>query len=565
MDTTVNLTLVVSAQEEPLPPRVAAAAALTEFDRRDSAWTSRSQIARELHVPDSTLRYWLSRRWQQMRDSRWPPEVVRFFESRDGLAFLHVLLTAAHLVFVQVNDCGLRHLCWFLDLSGLGEFIAASYGAQQDVAQQMEALLIRFAEEEDQRLAAQMPPRQITVAEDETFHPDICLVAMEPVSGFLLLEEYQPHRDAETWNQCLQQKLQTLPVTVCQVVSDEAKALVRQTEILLGVHHSPDLFHVQHDMVQATSLALAGQTERAAAAVTQAEAQSAELQRQVQACREQCPESSSVQALERQHQQAQAAEAAAREQYAACQQRQQQAHEAVRGLGQDYHPFDFQTGQALDENTVAQRLAGHFDQLDQIAAEAGLSAHATQKLAKARRVLKAMQATLKFYWALLEVWISSWDLSPAVAQWLREDLIPGRYLARAAQKADTASERHRLQELSEKILARARSPTGVWGTLSPEQRLDLERKAQACADLFQRSSSCVEGRNGHLALKHHALHQFTPRKLQALTVLHNYLMWRADGTTAAERFYGAAPRDCFTWLLDRLAVPARPRGPRRAA
>ena len=565
MDTAGHCIADAVAEESKRSPRVAAAAALTEFDQRDSAWTSPSQIARELHVPDSTLRYWLRRRWRHMHDSRWPPQVVQFLESRDGLSFLHVLLTAAHLVFVQANDCGLRHLCWFLELSGLDEFIAASYGAQQDTAQQMEALLIRFAEEEDQRLAAQMPPRQITVAEDETFHPEICLVAMEPVSGFLLVEQYEPQRDADTWNQCLQEKLRPLPVTVCQVVSDEAKALRRQAEILLGVHHSPDLFHVQQDVVQATSLGLAGQAERAAAAVTQAEAQTAELQRQVQACREQCPESSSVQVLEQQHRQAQAAETAAREQSAACQQRQQRAHEAVCGIGQNYDPFDRQTGQALDEDAVAQRLAGHFDQLDQIAAEAGLSAHATQKLAKARRVLKAMQATVKFYWTLLEVWISSWNLSPAVAQWLREDLIPGRYLARAAEKADTASERHRLRELSEKILARARSPTGVWGTLSPEQRLDLERKAQACADLFQRSSSCVEGRNGHLALKHHALHQFTPRKLKALTVLHNYVMWRVDGTTAAERFYGAAPRDCFTWLLDRLAVPARPRAGHRDA
>ena len=341
MDTTVNLTLVVAAQEErgvaaekeSVPPRVAAAAALTEFDQRDSAWTTRSQIARELHVADSTLRHWLRRRWRHMHHSRWPPQVVQFWESRDGLAFLHVLLTAAHLVFVQANDCGLRHLCWFLELSGLDEFIAASYGAEQKVAQQMETLLIRFAEEEDQRLAAQMPPRQITVAEDETFHPDICLVAMEPVSGFLLIEQYQPQRDADTWNQCLQQKLQSLPVTVCQVVSDEAKALLRQAETLLGVHHSPDLFHVQHDMAQATSLALAGQTERAAAAVTQAEAQTAELQRQVQACREQCPETTSLQVLEEQHRQAQATEAAVREQYAACQQRQQRAHEAIRGLG----------------------------------------------------------------------------------------------------------------------------------------------------------------------------------------------------------------------------------------
>jgi len=47
--------------------------------------------------------------------------------------------------------------------------------------------------------------------------------------------------------------------------------------------------------------------------------------------------------------------------------------------------------------------------------------------------------------------------------------------------------------------------------------------------------------------------------------LHNYVMCRTDDTTAAERFYEAAPRDYFTWLLDRLAVPARPRVGRRDA
>ena len=57
-----------------------------------------------------------------------------FSESKNrtyGVAFLHVLLTAAHLVLVQANDCGLRHLCWFRELSGLDEFIAESYGSQQ--------------------------------------------------------------------------------------------------------------------------------------------------------------------------------------------------------------------------------------------------------------------------------------------------------------------------------------------------------------------------------------------------------------------------------------------------
>ena len=201
---------------------------------------------------------------------------------------------------------------------------------------------------------------------------------------------------------------------------------------------------------------------------------------------------------------------------------------------------------------MGRRLAGHFDTLEQIAAEAGLSARATKKLAKARRVLDPMKATISFFWKMLGVWFSLWDLPEPVRQWMRQEFIPGLYLARVAEKASDAAERHRLRELSQEILARARSPDGLWGTLSPEVQADLERKAQICADLFQRSSSCVEGRNGQLSLKHHALHRFTLRKLQALTVLHNYLVRRPDGTTAAERFYGTATRDLFAWLLDRL-------------
>ena len=92
-------------------------------------------------------------------------------------------MTAAHLVFVEATDCGLRNLSWFLQLSHLCEFVAASYGAQQAVAEELESLLIRYGQEEHSQLAAHMPVREITLCEDETFHPQICLVAIEPVFG----------------------------------------------------------------------------------------------------------------------------------------------------------------------------------------------------------------------------------------------------------------------------------------------------------------------------------------------------------------------------------------------
>lgn len=537
---------------------------LAHFDELDSPWTSQSQIAGVIDVPRTTLQYWLHQRETLLQNTGLPSEVVGFFESPRGLAFLHQLVTAAHLVFVQANDCGIRNLCWFLELSQLDAFVAASYGAQRKVAEEMEFLLVAFGQEEHQRLGAQMQPVEITLCEDETFHPQICLVGIEPVSNFILLEQYEAHRDAHTWNQSVDQKLENLPVTVIQVTSDEAKALITHTEIHLGAHHSPDLFHVQYDASKATSCALANRTRQAEQQWQQTQQQTQELGQQLQACREQCPESEQVRVLGEQANQAQLEHEQAQQHLQACQDQQQRATQARRGLSQDYHPFDLDNGKPLTAQDVSARLAGHFDQLEQVATEAKLSKHAVEKLAKARRVLDSMTSTISFFWAMIRVRFWKWNLSEPLKQ-LMQELIAGYYLQGVAQKASGAQERERLRQLAFDILARARSPDGVWATLETEVQAELEQKAQSCANIFQRSSSCVEGRNGHLSLKHHALHQLSERKLQVLTVIHNYLIRRPDNTTAAQRFYGTPPRDLFDWLLARLSSLARPRARRAAA
>jgi hypothetical protein len=198
--------------------------------------------------------------------------------------------------------------------------------------------------------------------------------------------------------------------------------------------------------------------------------------------------------------------------------------------------------------------------MDQVLGNLPITAiQCTTDEAKARRVLTALIATISFYWSTVKMRLCKWNLPQPVAALMISDLIPAHYLQIAAAKASTSQERQRLRELSQLIFARARSPTGVWATLDPQIQEDLEQKALRCAQIFQRSSSCVEGHKGHLSLKHHALHRLTSTRLQALKVLHNYAAYRTDGTTAAERFYGEPPRDIFTWTLDRLDLPARPR------
>ena len=60
------------------------------------------------------------------------------------------------------------------------------------MASQVEQLIGQFGQEEDKRLGQQMPRKSISLCEDETFHPQICLVSIEPVSNFLILEALCP-------------------------------------------------------------------------------------------------------------------------------------------------------------------------------------------------------------------------------------------------------------------------------------------------------------------------------------------------------------------------------------
>ena len=431
MDAKVDCIASPPRQEPSVRCRWEIANTMAQAKGLESPWASSRQIAGELDVPPRTLNYWVHREWNLINNSSWPTPTVRFCESPEGTEFLHQLVTAAYLVFVEATDCGLRNLSWFLKLSGLSEFVASSYGAQQAVAEELESLLIRFGEEEDARLATHMPAREITLCEDETFHPQICLVAIEPVSDFIVVEQYQPQRDAATWDQCTSAKLGALPVTVYQVTSDAAKALIAHAETYLGAHHSPDLFHVQYDTVKATGGALASQTQAAVRELEKRQERTAELRTKGDFCREKGSPDPLVDVLQ---ERAQQAETVARERLEACQSRQKRAQAARQGLGREYHPVDLQTGQPLTAEEVGRRLMSHFDALDQVAAEAGLSAHACDKLAKARRVLDSMQATIAFFWAMVASRLAAWGYSPAVQGWMRQYLIPAYYLSRVAKK-----------------------------------------------------------------------------------------------------------------------------------
>lgn len=511
--------MVTEKQPEPRQwSRQDIAEKMAAYDEEYLHTPSQRQLAEQLDIPRSTLQHWLARK----KDLAADPELVAFFESPIGVAFLHRLVLAAHFVITLVGPGGIRLVCLFLELSGLNQFVATSYRPHWQVSVALEQAIDEFDQAEKERLGETMEPQQITVCEDETFHPETCLVAIEPVSNFILLEQYTEDRTAETWTKALTEATKGLPIEVIQSTSDEGRGLLHHVKKDLGVHHSPDLFHVQNELVKSTSGALTSKVRQAARAV------------------EKAPTPAAQQALE------------------IALQHQEQAHQLIREISEAYHPYDLQTGAARSAEAVSSSLQQHFTDIEAVAEKAGLSETCFDRIQKAKRVVVEMVATLAFFFLTLRAKVEALALSPEAEQTVYDHLIPAIYLHLVSEKTQDVSQRQQLQTKSEELLAPLLATDGPFGHLDQQEKEVIEKVAQECARLFQRSSSCVEGRNGQLALRHHSFHRLGHRKLKALTGVHNYFVKRTDGTTAAERFFGSKPRDLFEWLLDRVDIPGRP-------
>lgn len=530
-----------------------------EIARGRERGTSERQATRQFDVPRSTFRYWQ----QRFDEIDAPLECKQFFECPQGQLFLHRLLMALHLVMELVVGGGIRPVILILELVGLTSFVAGSIGTHSAIAREIEQQVACFGREERARLAQHMPHKDITLCQDETFHPQPCLVAIEPVSNFVVAEKYTEQRDARTWDQTIDRAIEGLPVTVFQSTSDEAKGILAHAK-KRRAHHSPDLFHVQHEACGATSLALSHQVKAAEQAVIKAQEHLHKTDSTSAHVSTPTQDAATGQRSNPSNADARAALVLAKTNLEQAREHQVQCREAIRGLGRDYHPVDLRSGEPRSAEQLADKLEEHFNTLETIGAKASLSESSLEKLRKARRQLPAMKATIAFFHQQLDTRIDDLGLSPVVKVAMNEFLVPAAYLERVANRASLAEQRMPLRDVAHtrrSVGYQMLDDLGVSNQIRPL----LETLSATYADLFQRSSSCVEGRNGQLSLRHHHLHCISEQRLEALTVIHNYMLKRPDGTTAAERFFGTKPNDLFEHLLSSTRLPPRPAAKRSAS
>jgi Family of unknown function (DUF6399) len=445
--------------------------------------------------------------------------------------------------------------------------VGTSYGTQQRINREVEAAIVAYRREETVRLARDMAPQDITGTQDATFTGGLCLVAIAPLSNSILLEEGAEAREHDTWNTRMEHALAPLKCHLIQSTSDEAPGLLAYVAQPLGAHHSPDLFHRQPELSQAVAAPLAAKQRAAEKAVITAEETLQQAQEHAQRNHAEPHRRgpgrppTAPPCLE----QAQQEVALARQEHQRLAGQREQGTQSIRAIGHTYPFVDLERGVRRNGKRIAGEIRAHIDTIRTIAPQEHLSETCLGRIEKAARVGPKRQATIEFVSGYVRQQVRQLDLAPPASYAMHAHLIPSYYLDRVASTR-TVTTGKPLHALAERLRTPLFEPAGVCGTLNPVEQNTLKREAAKLAEVFQRSSSNVEGRNGYLSLRNHQLRGLDhPRKRACLTAIHNFFLTRADGTTAAERFFGQKPRSMFTAILDTVAIPPAPLSPPRRA
>ena len=505
-----------------------------------------SSIASELDIPRTTLRDQLvAHDAIEIADA-----VKNAFVTSEGQAFLKRLNIAAHVCFRNACECGLRVLGNFFEMTGLDALLGASLGCQWKFGRAIDEGIVEYGQDELAQMAPFVAGKEITAAVDENFHEGACLVGIEPASNFILTEQLTGSRETKDWQDAMLPVLAHLGVKVVQVTSDSGTAILALCEKIFGAHHSPDLFHIFYDFRRAFTPAIRAVRRALERELRASESEAASIVRmearwlQLRPAERGPGRPPDFQGMSEQEEQKQI-DLFSRLAY--VNRLEQGIVDVLKHVSQGYHPVSLETGKRTGEATLGPLLSNFSERVRFAIAELELASFATDAIEKFERMGAKMLSTLKMVttkWHSRAV-LATADAKEAFA--LENYLAPAAYLERIAKRSKTL-DAHELLKKAAELRASARS------SLSDERIAELNSLAKNMADDFQRSSSMVEGRNGALSLRHHAFHELSPLKREVLTVMHNFVTLRADGTTAGERFSSVKPKCLITWLCKKIKV-----------
>jgi hypothetical protein len=238
-------------------------------------------------------------------------------------------------------------------------------------------------------------------------------------------------------------------------------------------------------------------------------------------------------------------------------------HENLAGIAEDVHPFSLQTQQINRAEQVTSSLEKRAQAFEKIAESQDIP-DSKQTMNKFRNQLNDLASNVETWWLWVIEILAGLSVDEATQHWLIHALLPTVYWQQQLHKTQNPSQREKYYQAWQQAVQTLQAD--VFTATLPESELQRWLEwAEWMARNFHRSSSAVEGRNGYLSQMYHNGRGLTEKRLRALTVIHNYGLKRADGTTAAMRLFGRDFPDLFLWLVDEMGALPLPRKNRERA
>ena len=170
---------------------------------------------------------------------------------------------------------------------------------------------------------------------------------------------------------------------------------------------------------------------------------------------------------------------------------------------------------------------------------------------------------INLWWQGVEQSLLWEEVDELTQNWLLSCLLPEVYWLAQFSKTKNSALREVYQKAHEQAHRQllAHELTLTLNNIEVDQWRDW---ASLMVTKFQRTTSAIEGRNGYLSRLHHSGRGLSESNLQVLTIIHNFDIKRADGSTAAQRFFGRTFPELFPWLIDKMGDLPHPRKPRKS-
>ena len=501
------------------------------------------EAASELELSKSTVG-----RHRQLAALREEDAFSDLWYTEEGYRWMSHFIAIVVLFFGIKHGIGLESLSYFFKLLQIDSYVGVSPNSLRRLAEHLEGRSMSYEELCHFQIQEHAPQREVALGVDETFFDRMILVAMDLASGFLFLETFSKERNFKTWQEATAH-LSQWKIQVRLVVSDRAKALIKLSKKALECPHIPDLFHASHEICKLMGLRFSNQISQA---------------------RKDLLKSESLLEKDKKHfshladaiggkwiEQSQEKVARGQKDLEQKIQGRSQYRQMLQEISKAIHPFSDQDLSKQTASQVQARLEQITSRLDEIKKQFEMN-DSKNHLAQFKKQITGLAQSVDCWWNFVEQSLLNEHLDIQTLTWLTEILLPVAYWKEQSSHCDHSELKKiyaRLFQNSQHHLIKH----PITKKIPSEEFESWEQWAHESVQQFQRASSAVEGRNGYLSQIYHNRRGLSKNRLHTLTIIHNFVLKRSDGTTAAQRLYRMDFPDFWAFMTKDLPPLPQPR------